>query len=139
MSRNRTTSVSAIGILAVAGLLLTGCAGGQSRAEACTIVQTTLEKAQTELTESVSSFGDDPVAGAEAVQKLATDFSDANDKITNGDVKPESTKATEALNGFADEMETAAADPTAADQTALSDAIGEVQTTFADLQTVCQG
>lgn len=139
VSRNRTTSVSAIGILAVAGLLLTGCTGGQSQAEACTIVQTTLEKAQTELTESVSSFGDDPVAGAEAVNKLATSFSDANDKITNGDVKPESTKATEALNGFADEMETAAADPASADQTALSDAIGEVQTTFSDLQAVCQG
>jgi hypothetical protein len=128
-----------IGILAVAGLLLTGCAGGQSQAEACTIVQSTLEKAQTELTESVSSFGDDPVAGSEAVTKLANSFSDANDKITNGDVKPESTKATEALDTFAAEMETAAADPNNADQTALTDAIGNVQTTFTDLQEVCQG
>ena len=139
MSRNRTTSASAIGLLAIAGLLLTGCTGGgQSQAEACTIVQDTLEKAQTELTESVSSFGDDPVAGSEAVTKLANSFSGANDKITNADVKPESTKATKALDAFAAEMETAAADPTSADQTALSDAIGDVQTTFGDLQKVCK-
>lgn len=128
-----------IGILAAAGLLLSGCAGGQSQAEACTIVQDTLEQAQTELTESVSSFGDDPVAGSEAVTKLANTFSDANDKITNGDVKPESDKATKALDTFAAEMETAASNPDNADQTALSDAIGDVQTTFGDLQKVCQG
>ncbi|MCP2030100.1 outer membrane murein-binding lipoprotein Lpp [Okibacterium sp. HSC-33S16] len=139
MSRNRTASASAIGILAVAGLLLTGCAGGQSKAEACTIVQDTLEQAQTELTESVSSFGDDPVAGAEAVTTLADSFSDANDKISNSDVKPKSSDATKALDTFAAEMETAAADPEAADQTALSDAIADVQSTFTDLQEVCQG
>ncbi|AWB87110.1 hypothetical protein [Mycetocola zhujimingii] len=139
MSRNRTTSAATIGIIAVAGLFLTGCAGGQSKAEACSIVQTTLEDAQTELTDSVSSFGNDPVAGAEAVTELSETFSEANDKITNEDVKPESTKATEALSGFAEQMEIAAADPDNADQTALTDAITEVQTTFGDLQTVCQG
>ena len=139
VSRNRTAKASAIGILAVAGLLLTGCSGGQSQAEACTIVQDTLEKAQTELSESVSSFGDDPVAGSEAVNKLAKSFSDANGEISNGDVKPESTKATEALDAFAAEMETASADPSSADPTALSDAVANVQSTFADLQKVCQG
>lgn len=131
--------MSAIGLLAVAGLLLTGCSGGQSQAEACTIVQDTLETAQNELTDSVSSFGDDPVAGSEAVTKLANRFSEANEKITNSDVKPESTKATEALDAFAAEMETAATDPASADQTALGDAITDVQTTFGDLQEVCQG
>jgi uncharacterized protein YukE len=139
VSTNRTARASAIGLLAIAGLLLTGCAGGQSKADACTIVQNTLEKAQTELTDSVSSFGDDPVAGSEAVTKLAGSFSDANDKITNGDVKPKSTDATKALDTFAAEMETAATDPASADQTALSDAIADVQSTFTDLQEVCQG
>ncbi|GHD47781.1 hypothetical protein D9V29_06420 [Mycetocola manganoxydans] len=134
----RSARVSALGILAVAGLLLTGCAGGQSTADACTIVQTTMEKAQEDLSESVTSFGSDPAAGADAVDDLAASFSGANEKISNEEVKKTTNAAEKALDAFAVEMRAAADDPENIETTALTDALGDIQTTFADVQTVCK-
>lgn len=134
----RSARVSALGVLAVAGLLLTGCAGGQSTADACTIVQTTMEKAQEDLSESVTSFGSDPAAGADAVDDLAASFSGANEKISNEEVKKTTNAAEKALDAFAVEMRAAADDPENIETTALTDALGDIQTTFADVQTVCK-
>lgn len=134
----RSARVSALGVLAVAGLLLTGCAGGQSTADACTIVQTTMEKAQEDLSESVTSFGSDPAAGADAVDDLAASFSGANEKISNEEVKKTTNAAEKALDAFAVEMRAAADDPDNIETTALTDALGDIQTTFADVQTVCK-
>lgn len=137
MPRTRSARVSAFGILAVAGLLLTGCAGGQSTADACAIVQTTMEKAQEDLSESVASFGSDPAAGADAVDALAESFSGANEKVSNEEVKKTTNAAEKALDSFAVEMRAAAEDPENIETTALTDALGDIQTTFEDVQTVC--
>jgi Asp-tRNA(Asn)/Glu-tRNA(Gln) amidotransferase B subunit len=133
----RLTRASVLGIVTVAGLLLTGCAAGQSTAEACTIVQTTMDKAQQDLSESVASFGSDPVKGADAVDDLVASFSSANDKISNPEVKKATDAAEKALGAFAGEMRTAAEDPANVDSKALTDALGGIQTTFADVQTAC--
>ena len=139
MPRNRTSTASVIGILAVAGLMFTGCAAGQSTAEACTVVQTTMVQAQEDLSESVASFGNDPEEGAKAVDKLATAFAGANDEISNAEVKKATDKAEDALTVFASEMDKAASDPANVDSDALTDALDDIQTTFADVQTVCGG
>jgi hypothetical protein len=136
--RTRIARASALGIVTVAGLLLTGCAGGQSTAEACSIVQTTMEKAQEDLSESVASFGSDPAAGADAVDELAASFSGANAKISNAEVKKSTDAAEKALETFAGEMRTAADDPANVDPTALTEALEGIQTTFADVQTACE-
>jgi hypothetical protein len=135
--RTRLAGASALGIVTVAGLLLTGCAGGQSTAEACAIVQTTMEKAQEDLSESVASFGSDPAAGADAVDELAASFSGANDKISNAEVKKTTDAAEKALDTFAGEMRTAADDPANVDSQALTEALEGIQSTFADVQTAC--
>ena len=138
MPRNRTTTASVFGIVAIAGLMLTGCAGGQSSAEACTVVQTTMVQAQEDLSESVASFGSDPAEGAKAVDKLATAFAGANDDITNADVKKTTDKAEKALDAFAAEMQKAADDPANVDSKGLTDALDDIETTFADVQKVCK-
>lgn len=137
MPRTRLARASVLGIVTVAGLLLTGCAGGQSTVEACAVLQTTMEKAQEDLSESVTSFGSDPAAGADAVDDLATSFAGANDKISNADVKETTDAAEKALDSFAVEMRSAADDPANVDSAALTDALDGIQTTFADIQTAC--
>ena len=139
MPRNRITTASVFGVLAVAGLMLTGCAGGQSAPEACAVVQTTMVQAQEDLSESVTSFGSDPVAGAQAVDDLATAFSDANASISNAEVKASTDKAEKALDAFASEMEKAAADQANVDSDALTDALDDIKTTFTGVQKACQG
>jgi len=126
-----------LGLVAVTGLLLTGCAGGQSTVEACAVVQTTMEKAQEDLSESVASFGNDPAAGADAVDDLAASFADANDKISNADIKKTTDAAEKALDTFAGEMRAAADDPDNVDSKALTDALDGIQTTFSDIGTAC--
>ncbi|MET1052363.1 MAG: hypothetical protein ABWX65_06970 [Mycetocola sp.] len=137
MPRNRFTTASVVGALTVAGLMLTGCAAGQTSAEACTIVQDTMVEAQADLSASVTEFGNDPVAGATAVDDLATAFSDANSKISNAEVKKATDEAESALDAFAVEMEKAAADQANVDADALTDALGDIETTFTGVQDVC--
>ena len=137
MPRNRLPITSAVGVLAVAGLMLTGCAAGQSTTEACTIVQTTMVQAQQDLSESVASFGNDPVAGADAVDDLATAFSGANDKIDNAEVKKATDDAEKALDSFAAEMKKAAADQENVDSEALTDALDDIETSFTGVQDIC--
>lgn len=137
MPRNRLPIASAAGVLAVAGLMLTGCASGQSTTEACAIVQTTMVQAQQDLSESVASFGNDPVEGAAAVDDLASAFSGANDKISNAEVKKATDDAEKALDGFAAEMEKAAADQANVDSDALTGALDDIETSFTGVQDVC--
>lgn len=139
MPRNRISTASVLGVLTVAGLMLTGCAGGQTATEACAVVQTTMVKAQQDLSESVTSFGADPEAGAQAVNDLASAFSDANDSISNAKVKKSTDKAEKALDAFASEMEKAAADQANVDSDALTDALDDIKTTFSGVQDACLG
>jgi ABC-type glycerol-3-phosphate transport system substrate-binding protein len=135
--RARTKTISIIGSFAVAGLLLTGCAGGQSKADACNELNKSVESLQDELTSSVSNLSSDPSAASDAIDKLAKSFSESTGKVTNDEVKPSADKANKAITSMADEFGKYADDPTAADPTALSESATDVQTTFSDLATLC--
>jgi hypothetical protein len=97
-----------------------------------------LMKAEQDLSESVTSFGSDPATGADNVDALVTAFSGANDKISNAEVKKATDAAEKALDTFAGEMRSVADDPENVDATALTDALEDIETTFADIQTACE-
>jgi gas vesicle protein len=135
ISRTKTTSL--IGALAITGLLLTGCAGGQSKADACKVLESGLTDLQGELTSSLSDAATDPEGASEALQTVSDKFSDNVSKVSNDDVKDVADDADEALSTLVSEFKTYAADPTTADTTALTDASTDVQETFTELSKVC--
>ena len=137
MLTQRTKFVSVIGSLAVAGLLLTGCAGGQSKADACTVLIEGLDTLQTELSENVSELQADPEAAAEAIGKTADKFSENVGRISNDDVKKTADKADGALGDLSDAFGDYAEDPENADTSALQDSATAVQDSFMDLQKTC--
>ena len=135
ISRTKTTSL--IGALAITGLLLTGCAGGQSKADACKVLESGLTDLQSELTSSLSDAATDPEGASEALQTVSDKFSENVSKVSNDEVKDVADDADEALSTLVSEFKTYAADPTSADTTALTDASTDVQETFTELSTVC--
>lgn len=137
MLTQRTKFASVIGSLAVAGLLLTGCAGGQSKADACNVLIDGLDTLQTELSENVSELQADPEAAAEAIGKTADKFSENVGKISNEDVKKSADKADGALGDLSDAFGAYAEDPENADTSALQDSATAVQDSFMDLQKTC--
>ncbi|WP_022887178.1 hypothetical protein [Glaciibacter superstes] len=137
MLTQRTKFASVIGSLAVAGLLLTGCAGGQSKADACTVLIEGLDTLQTELSENVSELQADPEAAAAAIGKTADKFSENVGRISNDDVKKTADKADGALGDLSDAFGDYAEDPENADTSALQDSATAVQDSFMDLQKTC--
>ena len=137
MRERRTKTTALIAGFAIAGFLLSGCAGGQSKADACKELESGIQQLQTELTESSSSLATDPDAASEAISKLADTFSDNAEKVTNDEVKPTADKAEKAISAMSDEFEKYADDPASADVNALTESATDVQTTFTDLGKVC--
>jgi gas vesicle protein len=137
MRFSRTKTTSLIGALAITGLLLTGCAGGQSKADACRVLESGLTDLQSDLTSSLSDAATDPEGASEALQTVSDKFSDNVSKVSNDEVKDVADDADEALSTLVSEFKTYAADPTSADTTALTDASTDVQDTFTELSTVC--
>jgi gas vesicle protein len=137
MRITRTKTTSLIGAIAVTGLLLTGCAGGQSKADACKILETGLTDVQEDLTSSLSNAATDPEGASKALETVSGQFSDNVAKISNKEVKDAADDADEALGTLVSEFKTYSADPTNADVSALTDASSEVQETFTDLSKVC--
>ena len=139
MLAQRTKLTSVIGALAVAGLLLTGCAGGQSKADACNALIDGLDTLQTELSENVSDLQDNPDAAAEAIDKTADKFSDNVGKISNDEVKKPADKADGALSDLSDAFGDYAEDPENADTAGLQDSASALQDSFLALQKNCNG
>ncbi|WP_354499178.1 hypothetical protein [Mycetocola sp. 2940] len=137
MPRTRLARASVLGIVTVAALLLTGCAGGQSTAEACAVVQTTTQKAAEDFMESVSEFDGDHTATADATEKLAASFAVAHDKITNADVKKTIEAAEKALVAYAAEVRTAADDPDNVNPDSLTEVLGKTETALSEVSTAC--
>jgi hypothetical protein len=137
MRFSRTKTTSLIGALAITGLLLTGCAGGQSKADACKVLESGLTDLQGELTSSLSNAATDPEGASEALQTVSDKFSGNVEKVSNDDVKDVADDADEALSTLVSEFKTYAADPTSADTTALTNASTDVQETFTELSKVC--
>lgn len=137
MSFSRSKSASLIGALAVAGLLLTGCAGGQSKADACKGLESGLQDVQSDLSSSLSSAATDPEGAVKSLETIADTFSDNVSKVTNDEVAPAAKDADKALTGLVDEFKSYSKDPAKADSSAMSSAANDVQTTFTELGKVC--
>jgi gas vesicle protein len=137
MRITRTKTTSLIGALAITGLLLTGCAGGQSQADACKVLESGLTDMQSDLTSSLSDAATDPEGASEALQTVSDKFSANVSKVSNDDVKDVADDADEALSTLVSEFKTYAADPTSADTEALTEASTDVQETFTELSKVC--
>ena len=131
----KTTSILAT--TAVALLLLTGCAGGQSKVEACTILTGGLQPLGTAITEAAGNLTTDPEGASDDMSAAAEAFETEVAKITNTDVKPPSDEAAASVTAFADAVATVATDPETADFTVVSDAASDVQTKITALGTVC--
>ncbi|GAB3607677.1 hypothetical protein GCM10027413_30860 [Conyzicola nivalis] len=162
MRTSRRTIASTLTGLAFAGLLLTGCAAGGSDAggsgsgsgiseggnsgsagssqtteEACTVLKAGVEDTLTDLQAGLSELSTDPGKAAEAVETLAAAFEDTASDVTNEDVRTVTDDATTALNNFSEQITAYAANPEAADQTAVTDSAGAVQTAMTKLGTTC--
>ena len=137
MSFSRSKSASLIGALAISGLLLTGCAGGQSKADACKVLEKGLTNVQDDLSSSLSNASTDPEGASKSLQAVADTFSDNVSKVTNDEVTPAAEDADGALTALVDEFAKYASDPTGADVDALTAASTDVQTTFTELGKVC--
>lgn len=139
MTRSTTTRAAraVAGLFAVSALLLTGCSGGQSKEEACTQLNSELEDASTELTESISNIASDPEGAVDALETFQDQFSETVDGITNDEVKDLGENVEEALGDYIDVTADAVEDPENADSAALTDAIEEFQTQSQAFSDAC--
>lgn len=153
--------VSALAVLALGGLLLTGCAAGatssdsssgsegsgsseqnaapaeQSVAEACDALQTTLSDSASALQEGMSEFANDPALAIESLNGFATEFAAAREELGNAEVKEQADAAGVALDEMLTSLEAIAADPASADMTAFMDTAQNVQTELTAIGEVC--
>jgi hypothetical protein len=156
---SRRTIASTLTGLAFAGLLLTGCTAGGSDAgsanddksggnsgqaessqtteEACAVLKAGVEDTLTDLQAGLSDLSTDPGKAAEAVSTLAAAFEDTASDVTNEDVRAVADDATTALTDFGDQITVYAENPETADQAAVTDSAGAVQTAMTKLGTTC--
>lgn len=127
-----------IGAIAVAGLLLTGCAGGaQSKADACKVIESEVTDSAAQLQAGLSSLSSDPEGAVTQLDDFAKTFEGAADKVSNKEVKTSADASVDALKAFIEQAKTAVDDPATADQTALTDSLTKLQDEFTTLGTTC--
>jgi hypothetical protein len=136
---NRRTVLSALGILAVSGMLLTGCsAGAQSKAQACKILESDVSGAASTLESAFDKITDDPSAAEKALKTFDTKMTASVAKVTNPTVRAAGNSAVKSLNALDADLKKYAADPT---DSAVVDSLQadatKVQTAFNKLGTVC--
>ena len=122
-----TTTTRAAGIFAVSALLLTGCTGGQSKEEACTQLNSELQDASAELTDSVSNMATDPEGAVEALETFQDSFSETVDGISNAEIKELGENTEAALGDYIEATSDSVEDPANADSEALTDAVENFQ------------
>lgn len=156
--------VSALAVLALGGLLLTGCAAGstssegpsdsegsgsnsestdmntstdQSVADACADLQSTLSESASALQSGMSEFASDPALAVESLNGFADEFAAARDSLGNAEVKEQADKAGVALDEMIVALEAVVADPTSLDMTAFTTTATNVQTELSAIGEVC--
>lgn len=127
-----------VGAIAVAGLLLTGCAGGaQSKADACKVIETEVTDSAAQLQAGLSSLSSDPEGAVTQLDDFAKTFEGAADKVSNKEVKTSADASVDALKAFIEQAKTAVDNPETADQTALTDSLTKLQDEFTTLGSTC--
>ncbi|PSL36665.1 hypothetical protein CLV49_0262 [Labedella gwakjiensis] len=136
-SATTRTARTVAGLFAVTALLLTGCSGGQSTAEACAQLNSELEDASTELTSSISNMASDPEGAIAALETFQASFSETVDGITNEEIKDLGENTEDALADYIEATSDAVDDPENADSEALTDAIENFQTQTSAFNEAC--
>jgi hypothetical protein len=139
----RRTVVSTLGLLAVSGLILTGCAGlpggPQSKAQACKSLEADISGASSTLSSAISTISSDPAEGEKALKAFNVKLSASVAKVTNSDVKKAGKSAVDSLDAFDADLAKYAADKT---DTSAIDALqkdsNKLQTAFNKLATTCK-
>ena len=156
---------SALAVLALGGLLLTGCAANstsgdttaesedsgststdmnaattdQSIEEACSDLQTTLSASAEGLEAGMSEFSADPTLAVEKLHTFSDEFAAARNALGNPEVREQADRAGAALDKMIGELEAVAADPASLDMTAFTDTAMQVQTELSGIGEVCAG
>lgn|GEM_PF-4641137 len=135
ITARNTTSV--IAGTAVALVLLTGCATGQDKTEACEILKSGLETVSNELGEASNQLTTDPNVAAESMATAAANYASTTATITNTEVGVPAVASSDAVTNFSDAVSVIANDVENADIDALTESLAVVQTSFTALQDVC--
>lgn len=125
-------------LVIAAPMLLSGCAGSQSKDAACDTLEAGLVDTVTELQTQAAELRTDPEAASKAIDELTEAFDETVGSVSAGDIKPLAETARDKLDAFATAVSDAAADPDSVDQTAFSTSTTELQTALQDLATACQ-
>ena len=145
--------------LALFALLLTGCAGGTSNAdaaaeakpeakaevaadqspeEACDLMKDSLaELVDLSSGENVASLTSDPAAAVAALKGAEASMREAAAKVTNADVADAANGAAAAMTEYTAFLDVVVADPANADLSKLSEQVTALQTGITSLGEVC--
>ncbi|GAB3404448.1 hypothetical protein GCM10027515_16470 [Schumannella luteola] len=137
MVSSRRLTVAALSVATLSIALLAGCAGGQSKAEACASLKSVTEKTNSELSSASSDIASDPSKAADTIDTFKNEWQKATDKIQNPDVKKSAQKAVDSLDDFSKALAERTDDPTSTDTSGLMDAATGAQKAFTDLGTLC--
>lgn len=113
-----------------------GAAGGQTTAEACELLYSSVSEDASNLSENLSELQSDPAAAVTALQKLSDDFDAGLAQIDDPDVYAVGDQANTSLKTMIADIQTLIADPTSGNSTILADAQA-VQQDFSAIDTVC--
>jgi hypothetical protein len=133
----RSSVFRSAAIAAVALIALSGCSAEQTKAEACDTARSGLDTLQSDLATNLTDFQNDPAAAVDAIDELATAFSENAANITNTEVKDAADNTEEVLSRLADEFAVFVDDPESSANTDLAATATDLQTSFATLQAVC--
>ncbi|WP_168770989.1 hypothetical protein [Orlajensenia flava] len=117
----------------------TGGGGGQSKADACGIMNDVVTRAS-DLNDSGSdALGDDPAAAVSALDTLSQQFGTAAGQVSNSEVKPAADAVAKSAVTYFGSIKSYATDPSSIDPTALSDQVVDFGNQMDALQNVCGG
>ncbi|SEB38504.1 hypothetical protein SAMN04489806_0343 [Paramicrobacterium humi] len=139
MARTRgTITIAASAVLAAA---LTGCAGGQSKAEACAVFSDADQALVTAISTSSGSLLEDPATAKTDLDSAVGDFESSVSKISHDEVRAKADGMTSALKTFNAQF-AAAADATVegsddVDSEQLSDSLTAAENAESKVVQVC--
>jgi hypothetical protein len=135
MTISTRQTFAAVSAAALVVLALAGCAGGQSKADACKALESTMTSVTSDLNSSVGDFATDPSAAVKKMQSVDDALNKGLDKVSNADVKTAGAKAEKSLAAFVAAAQKFSDDPT--DSDALQKASTNVETDFTAIGKVC--
>jgi hypothetical protein len=110
--------------------------GGQTTAEACTVLQSQISDSITALNDNSAKLLSDPTAAVTALQTLSDDFTTAEKQIDNPDVLEASAQTQSALDTMIADIKAYIANPSSGTDAIVSDS-ATVGTSLRSLSSLC--